>query len=124
MRRSLFDMIFLIRAGPPTITQCGNQTLTEGNSLSWTCHASGTQPLNISWFKGQENTIVSSTKTYNITSVSRSHHGMYRFTVSNGDECPTASTSVYLTVQCEYSIIECSSFQCGYLVRAIVNITL
>ncbi|KAK3728550.1 hypothetical protein QZH41_011637, partial [Actinostola sp. cb2023] len=83
----------------PVITSCTNKTAVEGTDVIWTCNASGSQPLTLSWFKGNNNTVISSGKTFNVSSSKRTDAGMYRFTVSNGDECPTASTSIYLTVQ-------------------------
>ncbi|KAK3711059.1 hypothetical protein QZH41_019233 [Actinostola sp. cb2023] len=90
----------------PVISGCTSKTAVEGTNLLWTCAGSGGQPLTISWFKGNNNTAISSEQTLNITSIEQADAGMYRFTVSNGAECPTASITVSLTVQCEYSIIE------------------
>jgi Immunoglobulin domain len=92
-------------ASPPTITsQPSNQTVSQGQSASFSVTATGTAPLTYYWRKGT--TVVSSgnSSSYTIASAQAADAGSYSVIISNSAGTVTSSTAT-LTVNIPPSII-------------------
>ena len=96
----LCDLCVAFLAVPPAITNIsGNQTATEGDSVTLNCEAAvGNPKPRITWTKVSDNTSV---VTFPLV-ISRQDEGYFRCTADNDDGNP-ATKDVFLTVHRECS---------------------
>ena len=84
---------------PPEFTRKpADQTVTEGNKVTFHCAANGDPAPEIKWVNGETTLALGGTLTFE---ASRNHSGTYLCVAENGlDE--EVKTSAYLDVLCEY----------------------
>jgi len=86
----------------PTITtQPANQSVTAGQTATFSVVATGTTPLSYQWQNAVTNANISgaTSSTYSIANTTTAQSGMqFRVVVSNGVNPPATSNSVTLTV--------------------------
>ena len=85
----------------PAITNITpNQVVVEGSILTLDCVALGTPPLKVIWTKEGGPDV--SAPRYIIVNTTRRDQGVYRCTVKiTGNECPAATATVNVDVNCE-----------------------
>lgn len=85
----------------PSVTQRSNDIVVEeGSNLTLTCNVTGDMPLNVTWTTSGQH--LSQGNIYRINNIKRKDGGVYRCTVTNGDECPAASEAINVTLKCKY----------------------
>ena len=82
---------------PSITTQPKSQTVTEGDSVTFSVTATGTAPLSYQWKKNGSNISGATSSSYKINSAKTSDVGSYTVTVSNSAGSVTSSTAT-LTV--------------------------
>ncbi|MFL5751946.1 MAG: Ig-like domain-containing protein, partial [Bacteroidia bacterium] len=96
-QNSLYKIIYSNNNAPAITTQPANQTITQGQNVSFTVSASGATPLNYQWQKNAVDIPGANSATYSISNVQQSNAGQYRCVVSNTYGNAT-SNSATLTV--------------------------
>jgi hypothetical protein len=82
---------------PSISAQPQPQTVTAGQSATFSVTATGTQPLSYHWYKGVT-PVGENSPSFSIVSVQASDAGTYSVTVSNGTSPDAVSNGVLLTV--------------------------
>jgi len=90
-------------AVPSMIYPIQNETITEGDSVTLLCNASGIPSPVVSWIKVDGHRTVSNVSELEFTNIARSEAGEYRCEASN--ECGNASETAWIFVQCKLTII-------------------
>jgi len=80
-------------------TQPADQTITEGNPVTFNVVAAGSAPLTWQWFKGSSPIIDATNASYTISSVRASDAGNYYAVVSNPLPSSATSRTAVLTVR-------------------------
>ena len=86
---------------PAITTQPTNQSVTAGQTATFSVTATGTAPLSYQWQNAATNTNISgaTSSTYSLTNTTTAESGMqFRVIVSNGINPPATSNTVTLTV--------------------------
>ena len=83
---------------PSAISPIQNERVTEGDSVTLSCNASGTPPLMVSWIKVGNHTRTNQNELV-LANINRNETGEYRCEASN--ECGNASETVTIEVQCK-----------------------
>ena len=91
-----------VLAVPSMIYPIRNETITEGDSVTLSCNASGIPSPMVSWIKVDGHMTVSNISELEFTNIARSEAGEYRCEASN--ECGNASETAWIFVQCKLTI--------------------
>ncbi|XP_048588097.1 hemicentin-1 isoform X9 [Nematostella vectensis] len=90
--------VHITTTAPPRIHGITSDlTVTEGSNVALQCNATGSEPLNVTW-RSTNGAFLSSGVTLNLNILSRNDEGSYQCSASNGNECPVAEESVFVTV--------------------------
>ena len=90
-------------AVPSMIYPIRNETITEGDSVTLSCNASGIPSPIVSWIKVDGHMTMSIESELEFTNIARSEAGEYRCEASN--KCGNASETARIFVQCKLTII-------------------
>lgn len=93
--------LFFVAVAPALTTLPTNQTVTEGNTATFYCSASGIPSPAITWIKDER--VVGRGEILTIET-RKDHSGEYLCVADNGLS-DTANASAYLDVQCKYETI-------------------
>ncbi|MFC2111163.1 immunoglobulin domain-containing protein [Bacteroidota bacterium] len=83
------NKVLTVNTAPAISTQTANNTLCQGQGMTFNVNASGTSPLTYQWYKGSTAITAANASTYSISSVIPSDAGAYHCVVSNS--CGTVS---------------------------------
>ena len=86
---AIYNITYNAVSGPVITQQPQNQTVSQGNTATFSVTASGTAPLNYQWRKNSINIIGATSSSFNIISAFPSDAGTYSVVVTN------ASNSVF-----------------------------
>ena len=95
-----FYLLFVLVA-PVLTTLPSNQTVTEGDSTTFHCSASGNPVPAITWIKDEQTVETGEILTFDAR---KDQSGQYLCIAENGFS-QTANASAYLDVQCKYESI-------------------
>jgi hypothetical protein len=98
-KRLLFDVSTSAAVTAPVITvQPQSQTVTAGQSVTFSVTATGTAPLSYQWYIGSTAISGANSSSYSISNVQAANAGTYTVTVSNGTLPNATSDAAVLTV--------------------------
>lgn len=87
---------------PPLIHPIQDETLTEGDSVTLSCHASGIPSPMVSWIKVGGNMGMSNVTELKFSNIARGEAGEYKCEASN--VCGSASQTARIFVECKLTI--------------------
>lgn len=94
---SIYKIVYSGSSAPVITQQPASQTVPQGQPVTFTVAASGTQPMSFQWQKNNVNITGATSASYSISSVQSSNAGQYRCVVSNSAGSATSNNAT-LTV--------------------------
>jgi glucose/arabinose dehydrogenase len=91
--KSLYKIIYTLNQAPAITSHPASATITEGQPVTFSVSASGSQPLSYQWQKNGSNISGANNASYTIASVLPSDAGQYRVVVSNSAGSATSNAA-------------------------------
>jgi glucose/arabinose dehydrogenase len=90
---TIFKIVYSTNSAPVIITQPVSQTVSAGQSVTFSVTASGTSPLAYQWQKNGVNISGATASSYSISNITTSNAGGYRVIISNSFGSVTSNTA-------------------------------